>query len=124
MTLPAIDATTCVVRDTAAHRGRHISVQPGTTAARHLHYGRIVLEGESLSFNTEDRETALICLGGSATVNSITLQKYDAFYLPRNTEVTVSGTCDLAEVAAPVEGDYPIQLVRFADVQNDPDLLI
>ncbi len=117
-----IDATTCVVRDTAAHRGRHISVQPGTTAARHLHYGRIVLDGESLSFNTEDRETALICLRGSATVNSITLQKYDAFYLPRNTEVTVSGTCDLAEVAAPVEGDYPMQLVRFADVQNDPAL--
>ncbi|HJQ37487.1 MAG TPA: 5-deoxy-glucuronate isomerase [Thermoanaerobaculia bacterium] len=117
-----IDATTCVVRDTAARRGRHISVKPGTTASQHLHYGRIVLEGEPLSFNTEDRETALICLRGSAVVNSITLQKYDAFYLPRGTDVTVSGTCDLAEVAAPVEGDYPMQLVRFADVQNDPAL--
>jgi 5-deoxy-glucuronate isomerase len=117
-----IDANTCVVRDTAAHHGRHISVRPGTTAARHLHYGRIVLDGESLSFNTDDRETALICLGGSATVNSIGLEKYDAFYLPRNTAVTVSGTCDLAEVAAPVEGDYPMQVVRFAEVQNDPAL--
>jgi len=55
MTLPAIDANTCVVRDTASKRGRHISVKPGTTAARHLHYGRIVLDSESLSFSTVNR---------------------------------------------------------------------
>ena len=122
MSLPAIDAATCVVRDTASRRGRHISVRPGITAARHLHYGRIVLEGEVLAFSPEDRETALICLRGEATVNDHRLTRYDALYLPRDTEVTVSGTCDLAEVAAPVEHRYPEKLVRFADVQKDPAL--
>jgi len=139
MSHPAIDANTCVVRDTASRRGRHISVKPGATAAQHLHYGRIVLEDESVTFNTEDRETALICLKGHATIvcgaaaasaagpsapeaGATPLGKYDALYIPRDTEVTVSGTCDLAEVAAPVEGKHPQQLVRFADVQNDPAL--
>ena len=78
MTTPApIDAKSCVVRDTAAHRGRHLSVTPRNTAARHLHFGRIVLE-EPLTFSTEDRETALICLKGSAEVKPPTGSKLDA----------------------------------------------
>ena len=123
--LAPIDAQTCVVRDTAKHRGRRISVKPGTTAARHLHYGRIVLEDEPITFSTEDRETAFICLKGSATVDGETLNPYDALYVPRDTEVTIApgpDGCDLAEVAAPVEHQYPRQIVRFADVQNDPAL--
>lgn len=123
--LPPIDAQTCVVRDTAKHRGRRVSVKPGITAARHLHYGRIVLDDEPITFSTEERETAFICLKGSATVAGETLSQYDALYVPRDTEVTVtpgSNGCDLAEVAAPVEHQYPQQLVKFADVQNDPAL--
>ncbi len=124
MTLPPIDARTCVIRDTASRRGRHISVKPGTTAARHLHYGRIVLENESITFSTEDRETAFICLKGIATINGDTLVPYDALYIPRDTEVTIGGGahCDIAEVAAPVANRYPKQLVRFADVQTDSAL--
>ena len=34
----------CVVRNTAARKGRSLSVTPATTAARHLHYGRIILD--------------------------------------------------------------------------------
>ena len=139
--LPPIDARTCVVRDTGSHRGRHISVKPGDTAARHLHYGRIVLDDEPLTFSTEDRETALICLRGSAMVatvaellgssatqqpsNPATLSQYDALYIPRDTDVTVTpgpDGCDFAEVAAPVANHYPRQLVRFADVQRDEAL--
>ena len=30
--------------------------------------------------------------------------------------------CDIAEIAAPVEQRYPVQFVRFADVQKDPGL--
>ncbi|HEX8153171.1 MAG TPA: 5-deoxy-glucuronate isomerase [Thermoanaerobaculia bacterium] len=123
--LPAIDEKMCVVRDTASRRGRHISVRPGATAARHLHYGRIVLSSEPLTFSTEERETALICLKGNARVNGYDLALYDALYLPRDTEVTVTpgnDGCDLAEVAAPVDHQYPVQYVRFADVQNDPGL--
>jgi 5-deoxy-glucuronate isomerase len=124
--LSVIDAQTCVVRDTARERGRHISVRPGETAARHLHYGRIVLEGESITFDTEDRETGLVGLKGNALVEvggeRYELGQYDALYVPRDSRVTVSGTCDLAEVAAPVEGRYPIQYVRFADVKSNPAL--
>jgi 5-deoxy-glucuronate isomerase len=123
--LAPIDAQTCVVRDTAKHRGRRISVKPGITAARHLHYGRIVLDDEAITFSTEDRETAFICLKGSATVAGETLSQYDALYVPRDTEITVTpgpNGCDLAEVAAPVDHKYPQQFVKFADVQNDPAL--
>ena len=139
--LPEIDARTCVVRDTASRSGRHISVKPGQTAARHLHYGRIVLDGDSLTFNTEERETGLIGMKGTATVEvtseepeepeeprgtrgtrTFEIGQYDALYIPRDTKVTVSGTCDLAEVAAPVDNKYPLQFVRFADVKGNPAL--
>lgn len=122
--LAPIDPATCVVRDTGGRRGRHISVTPDTTAARHLHFGRIVLD-EPLTFATEDRETALICLRGAATINDHDLGRYDAIYLPRDTDVTITPGpegCDLAELAAPVERSYPVQVVRFADVQRDPSL--
>ncbi len=34
----------------------------------------------------------------------------------------VSGSCDVAEIAAPVSRRYPAQLVRFADVQKNSSL--
>jgi 5-deoxy-glucuronate isomerase len=124
--LPPIDAQTCVVRGTASHRGRRISVRPGPTAARYLHYGRIVLDGGSESFSTEDRETALIGMSGQAVVEvegqSYDVGQYDALYVPRDSQITVRGNCDLAEVAAPVDNKYPIQSVKFADVKSDPAL--
>lgn len=133
MTVPLapIEARTCVVRDTGSRRGRHITVNPATTAARHLHFGRIVLDATDapVAFPTGDRETAFICLKGSASVDvdgaRHELGQYDALYVPRDAKVTVrpgSSGCDLAEVAAPVEKRYPLQLVRFADVQKDPAL--
>ena len=124
-----IDAATCVVRETAKKKGRHISVKPGSTASRHLHYGRIVLDEGPMTFSTEDRETAFIGLHGAATLEvggkPYDVGRYDALYVPRDTEVTIkpkAGGCDLAEVAAPVEGKYPVQYVRFADVQKDSAL--
>jgi 5-deoxy-glucuronate isomerase len=139
--LAPIEAKTCVVRDTGSRRGRHISVTPASTAARHLHFGRIVLDSSDplLTFSTEDRETALICLRGGASVAAgfsrpsagpaeagpYTLHRYDALYLPRDTQVTIQpgpDGCDFAEVAAPVEKRYPVQLVRFDEVQKNPAL--
>ena len=131
VTLAPIEAKNCVVRDTGARRGRHFAVAPGKTASRHLHYGRIVLDAGDppINFSTEDRETALICLKGKALVESNgrqdELERYDAIYLPRDSQVTIrtlGSGCDLAEVAAPVAKKYPVQLVRFADVQKDPAL--
>ena len=59
----------CVVRNTAARKGRTEVVAPGKTAARHLHYGRIILDAlEGLVFDTRERETGLVCLKGAASV--------------------------------------------------------
>ena len=128
--LEPIRRETCVVKETHKNKGRSLSVAPGKTASRNLHYGRIILDaGDApLAFETATRETGLICLNGSANIvtgdDSFTLNRYDAVYIPRDSGVTVStdGGCDLAEVAAPVEKQYPIQFVSFAEVRNDPAL--
>ena len=122
---------TCVVRNTAARKGRTRSVAPGTAPVRFLHYGRIVLDGAdaAVEFVTGEMETALIALAGAATVRAdgrdYALTRYDALYVPRDTAVRVTPSaegCDLAEIAAPVAGRHPVSFVSFAEAQNDPGL--
>jgi len=124
--LAPIEPRTCIVRNTGGHRGRRISVTPENSAARHLHFGRIVLDGDEAAFSTGELETALLCLEGTAAVEvdglPFELARYDALYVPRDSGVRVSGACDVAEIAAPVAKRYPLQVVRFADVQKDPSL--
>src|SRR6185295_3285048 len=131
MTLQQLAKDTCIVRNTAARKGRHIAVEPGDTAMRYLRYGRIVLDGGDapIRFDTGELETGLICLKGSATVTtggqSFTLGRLDSVYAPRGSSIEVtagSGGCDLAEVAAPVDDTYPVQFVPLADVQKDAGL--
>ena len=131
MTIEPIAPGTCVVRDTAARKGRTRAVAPGTTASRYLHYGRIILDAGDppLRVEPDGFETALIALGGDAAVEAggqtFRLAKYDALYVPRDRAFTVTpgaAGCDLAEIAAPVSGSYPLQFVAFADVQKDPGL--
>jgi 5-deoxy-glucuronate isomerase len=127
----SIDPAACVVRDTASGKGRTSSISPRTSPTRFLHYGRLVLAaGDApLVFETGERETGLVCLGGEATVEAegaaYTLGRYDALYVPRDARVSVApgpSGCDLAEVAAPVAARHPLQLVRFADVSTNPGL--
>jgi 5-deoxy-glucuronate isomerase len=122
---------TCIVRNTAARKGRTRSVAPGQTSMRHLHYGRIVLDaGDApVQFATGELETGLICLNGAATVSvdgaKFELKRYDSLYIPRDSAVTVApfgGGCDLAEIAAAVTKKHPVQFVRFEDVQKDSGL--
>ena len=131
MDIQQISPTTCLVRNTASRKGRHQAVAPGTTASRHLHYGRIILEGRDgvVAFDTGGRETALIGLKGRAAVvvggQRFELDRYDALYIPRDAAVEVTpgpDGCDLAEVAAPVERRHPVQFVSFAAVQQDGGL--
>jgi 5-deoxy-glucuronate isomerase len=126
-----ITAESCVVRNTNSRKGRTRSIAPGVTSARHLHYGRIILDArdEPIRLSTAEHETSLICLKGGAIVNvgggTFELGLYDSLYIPRDSEVeVVAGTegCDIAEVSAPVANHYPVQLVRFADVQKDSTL--
>lgn len=131
MTTPSIESATCVVRDTAARKGRTLAVAPGVTAARQLRYGRIILGGGDapLAFDTRDLETGFICLGGAATVRveggAYGMVPYDALYVPREAAVEVApgpGGCDLAEIAAPVARRHPVQHVAYRDVLRNPGL--
>jgi 5-deoxy-glucuronate isomerase len=131
MVTEQLSKDTCVVRNTAAAKGRTHAVVPGKTATKYLHYGRIILDGgdPALRFETGQMETGLIGLKGSATVRageqSFTVTRLDSVYVPRDTAIEVTpgpDGCDLAEVAAPVETAYPIQFVPFEQVQQDPGL--
>ena len=126
-----ISSSGCIVRNTGGRKGRTQAVAPGRVASRHLHYGRIVLDAGDppLRFHTAGLETGLIALRGSASViaagQAFTLDRYDALYVPRDTRVEITAGpdgCDLAEIAAPVEGKYPVQFVDFDDVQKNPGL--
>jgi 5-deoxy-glucuronate isomerase len=125
--LKEIQQETCVVKATHLGKGRRLSVSPENSATQYLHYGRIRLDaGETISFATKTRETSLICLKGTAEVStrgqSFTLNLYDSLYIPRDSAVEVSGDCDLAEISAPVENQYPLQFVSFADVKKNSSL--
>jgi 5-deoxy-glucuronate isomerase len=128
--LEPIRRETCVVKGTHKNTGRTLSVKPGETASRNLFYGRIIIKAgdESIKFETGDRETGLICLNGSATVtardNEFSVSRYDAIYIPRDSNVTISSSegCDFAELGSPVENQYPIQFVKFEEVRKDPAL--
>lgn len=95
-----------VFRRTNVHWGRHTAVSPANSSMTHLCYGRIRLQaGESVAFETGERETALICFSGGAAVH------------------VGEAAHDLAECSAPAEGDYPLQFVRYqSDVAPNPAL--
>ncbi|HYJ92458.1 MAG TPA: 5-deoxy-glucuronate isomerase [Pyrinomonadaceae bacterium] len=128
--LEPIRKETCVIKGTHKTKGRTISVAPGKTAARNLHYGRIILvAGDApIAFENATHETGLICLNGSATVATggqiFTLNRYDTLYVPRDSKIEVSTKdgCDLAEISAPVDKKYPLQFIAFEDVRKNPSL--
>jgi len=119
-----------IFRKTNAQAGRHLSVTPQNSTMRHLAYGRIILNSSkpSVSFPTGDRETALICLSGSAAVKTgereFGLDRYDAIYIPRDATIEVStrNETDIAEFSSDVEGKYPVQVVRYSETVQDPGL--
>ncbi len=126
----ALDPKQLIYTGTASQRGRHVAVSPDNSTLEHLGYGRIRLDVElsQASFETGQRETALMCMKGACRVSvngaAHELDTYDAIYIPRDSKVEVSTTTevDLVEISADVEGDYPLQLVRYSDVQADPAL--
>src|SRR5690349_7836511 len=110
--------------------GRHISVSPHNSAMRHLQYGRIILRGakKAEAFSTEARETGLICLSGEGSVavggKEFALGTYDAIYIPRDSavKVTTYSDVDFVEFSAEVQHSYPLQVVRFGELERNPGL--
>lgn len=135
--------------DTASRLGRHTAVSPANSDLEHLHYGRIRLHaateptGGTLAFETGARETGLMCMkgacrvrvrlagaGGRAWDEELSLNQHDAVYVPRGSAVEVRAGAevapgelvDLVEVAAEVSGEYPLQVVRYSEVEKTPSL--
>jgi 5-deoxy-glucuronate isomerase len=119
-----------IFRGTNAHKGRHLAITPENSAMKHLAYGRIILDKETprAAFSTGDREIGLICLSGACIARveseSHELNQFDSIYIPRDTQVEIEteSEVDLAECSAEVDNKYPVQVVRYADVQNDAAL--
>ncbi len=118
-----------IFRSTHTHSGRKMAITPENSTMKHLCYARTKLDAAvpEVSFDTGARETAIICLGGQAEVeigdNRFALNKYDAAYIPKASHVKLHGTAaDLAEFSAEVQGDYPLQIVKYDDVRLDKSL--
>jgi 5-deoxy-glucuronate isomerase len=119
-----------IFRQTDRKPGRSTAVTPANSTMRHLCYGRILLgpSTPAVSFATGERETALLCLAGTAEVRvgseRFQLGKYDALYVPRDTqlEVTTAAQADVAEFSAAVANRYPVQFVSYGTVSKDPAL--
>jgi 5-deoxy-glucuronate isomerase len=125
-----LDPKKLVFPGTTAHRGRAISVSPANSTMEFLSYGRILLGPDKTraSFETEMRETSLLVMRGACalTVNGerYELGLHDAAYVPRGSAVEVESQVDtdIVECSAEVDGDYPLQIVRYSDVTADPKL--
>jgi len=131
MAASILNQESCVVRATNKQKGRTRWLAPEKAAVTNLHYSRIILgSGDApLEFSTDTHETGLVCLGGRAAVEvaakRFEMGRYDALYVPRDSAIRVTpldSGCDLAEVSAPVTGQYPLKFVSFAEVQKTPTL--
>jgi 5-deoxy-glucuronate isomerase len=144
VSFPALDPQKLLFRNTAARLGRHLAVSPLNSDLQHLHYGRIRLQARAAdaaqrraTFETGARETGLLCMHGQCRLRvtppgtaggdkarDIDLGLYDAVYLPRGSfvEVSTDTEVDLVECAAEVTGDYPLQIIRYAEVAKTPSL--
>jgi 5-deoxy-glucuronate isomerase len=119
-----------IFRKTNVHRGRKVFITPQNSTMQHLCYARTILDPSTPEAGWEDRkrETALICLSGQAEVivgaSRFSLSERDAVYIPRGTAIAVKTTssADLAEFSAEVEGNYPLQVVRYSSIKDDKAL--
>ena len=128
--MPPLDARKLVFQGTASHRGRQISVSPANSLLERLWYGRILLGPDTprASFSTEGRETSLIVMRGACalTVDGVRhdLGLHDGAYIPRGKTVEISAEVDtdIVENGAEVDGDYPLQIIRYSDISANPKL--
>ena len=123
-------ASRMIFRRTNASLGRHVAVTPANSTNRHLSYGRIILNDRlpRVSFRNGDHETGFILLSGAAKVSvdgrEFDLTQYDGIYIPRDSSIDVSTAAgvDIAEFSSDVANRYPLQVVRYAEISQDPTL--
>lgn len=117
-------------KNTAEKKGRNIVITPQNSALEYLSVGRIILEkySDEISFSSNENEISLICLNGSGyvTIDKMTfsLVKYDAIYIPRDSEVVVQtkDNVDFVECSAPVNHKFEPAHVKFDKIKSDEKL--
>lgn len=119
-----------IFHGTNSQKGRRVSITPDNSSMKYLVYGRIILDQEesSAKFLTGPLETGLICLSGECSLitdgQTNELGQFDSIYIPRDTDVEIktATSVDLVECSAAVDNKYPLQVVRYADVEKDSSL--
>lgn len=119
-------------RDTAAQKGRNISITPQNSQFKFIHAGRIVLDADvqRVTARNEGRETTLLVLSGVGRVrvgeDMFEVEKFDGVYVPRGAEFTVEtdGTLDIMEGSAPTELEFPAQHVRHAETREQEGMYL
>ncbi|HEY3875959.1 MAG TPA: 5-deoxy-glucuronate isomerase, partial [Candidatus Kapabacteria bacterium] len=95
--------------------------------------GRIILDNNTskVSGSNPGRETLMLCLHGSGTVNvgseSFPMSKFDGLYIARGAafDVSTESEFDLLETSAETDKSWPTKLVSFArDVQTNESLAL
>lgn len=119
-----------VFRNIAKQKGRHLTITPETAQTDFLSVGYINLDSgiSSVSFSSDGNEKVLMCMNGSADVSVdgtlYTMEKFDGLYIPRDSAIVVSAKkqASILESSAPVSKKYPVRLVRWNDIKDDPKL--
>lgn len=117
-------------RGTDRGQGRRRIIDETSSGLEHLRYGRLTLGASGrVTVATGTEETAFICLRGEGAIEAdghrYRLARYDALYVPRETDcvVTAESALDLAECSAPASRRYPVQHVPFQTVLDSPGLV-
>ena len=120
-------------RDTAAKKGRHISMTPETSSFKFLSCGRIILDESerSVTASNPGAETTLLCLHGSGRVRVgdevFELSRFDGVYIGRGAEFTVetNDSIDIVEASCPTQKTHPTKYVSFVnEVKSSPSLTL
>lgn len=105
-----------LIQNTAAQKGRNISITPENSDFKFISAGRIILDGETsrVTARNEGAETTLLVLHGEGTVSvgdrQFEVSRFDGVYVPRGEEFTVEtgSMLDIFEGSAPTELTFPV----------------
>ncbi len=119
-----------IFRNIADHKGRKLTITPQTAKTEYLSVGYINLDEEvsSVSFATGHDEKMFMCMSGDAVVTvdgeAYALGKYDGVYVPMESNVMFStkSSANIMESSAPVSKKYPLKVVRWNDIKDNPKL--
>ncbi len=124
-----LDIAPRTFRGTHKHEGYQEFFSPETKEMRYLSYGRLVLSQSvpSHKLATGEREVILFAVKAPVKVKiaaeEFELGEFDMLYVPRNTEADISGPAgaDVVVAGSISEKDSKPQVIRYADVKDNPD---